>query len=130
MSPALPKLVRAGGLGRAALRQALRAERVRLNRAAEALFEDPRFEPSAEEQALETRAFAVHELGLARGGTYRDVVERARALGFVECPLELGPHSRLQYRDQEGARVGSRGAWRSVWRDHVQPMSRTAPWRS
>jgi hypothetical protein len=106
-------LVRLGWLGKAALLDSLLSQGVRLNRAAEALFEDPRFAPPQREQELEARAFSVRELGLAEGGTYRNVVERARDLGFIECPLELGAYLRLELADQEdvmGAPPAEQGA--------------------
>lgn len=43
----------------------------------------------------------VKDLGLTRGGTTRQIFERADALPFLErCPAEVGPHLRLIDKDQ------------------------------
>ena len=98
--PGFPKTVRMGGLGRAALLHALHGHGVLLNRAAEVLFQDPRFVPAAREHFLETHALSGADLGFAEGFTYELLIARARDAGFQECPLELGPHLRMQLPDQ------------------------------
>jgi hypothetical protein len=99
----LPTTVRIGGLERAALLRALRGQGVLFNRAAEILFEDPRFEPAVDERVLEIQASSVAELGFSEGASYRELVLRASERGFRECPLELGAHLRLQYAEQPDA---------------------------
>jgi hypothetical protein len=87
-----------------ALRQSLIAHEVQLNQAAESLFADHRFTPHDQQRVIEIAARSVAELGFDDGGTYEQLVTRARELGLVECPLELGPHLRMQFLDQpEGA---------------------------
>jgi hypothetical protein len=71
-----------------------------LNRAAEVLFQDHRFEPAAREQIIEIQAWSGADLGFPEGATYQALAARARDAGFHECPLELGPHLRLQFPEQ------------------------------
>jgi hypothetical protein len=100
----IPRTVSIGGVDKPDLLAALRERDVRLNRAAEVLFADPRFTVSQERRTIEIAAVSVTELGFADGATYRQVTARALASGLEESPLELGPHLRLQFLAQpEGA---------------------------
>lgn len=92
--------IHVGGVPRDALRQALRDAGVQLNEAGEALFADARFTTLAERHPVEIVEVTVAELGFPDGATYDALVERAAERGLVECPLELGPHLRLQRMDQ------------------------------
>jgi hypothetical protein len=96
----MPTVVRIGGMEKPELLRALRTAKVQMNRAAEALFEDPRFTPSNRQAVVEIARLSVAELGFGDGGTYPQLVARALASGLTECPLELGPHLRLQFADQ------------------------------
>ncbi len=42
----------------------------------------------------------VKDLGFPQGATYGEIVKRALFLGLELCPPEVGPHYRLQYKDQ------------------------------
>jgi hypothetical protein len=88
--------VRAGGATKAELLSRLAEARVRLNQAAHDLFADVRFETSATPYVLETIECSVADLGLPRGGTIAHIFEQAGAMGLSVCPLEVGPHLRLQ----------------------------------
>ncbi len=104
--PRVPSSVRLGGMDKRQLLQALRNRQVRLNQAAEALFEDRRFTPMSRRRVIEVAALTVDDLGFAEGATHDQLTARALASGFVECPLELGPHLRLQFLDQAEGSVG------------------------
>lgn len=93
----LPNAVHVGGLDRTELLRALRARDVRVNEAAAALFEDPRFRPESRERLVGIALRAVAALGFAAGATHAQILARALESGLAECPLELGPHLRLQY---------------------------------
>jgi hypothetical protein len=80
--------------------QALREHNVQLNQAAEALFEDHRFTPLSQSTVIEIAFLSVAELGFREGATYQQLTARALESGLVECPLELGPHLRVQFLDQ------------------------------
>lgn len=95
----LPAHVRIGGMSRTELQIALRAQGVRLNQAAEDLFADPRFTTRAESHVTPIAAVSVAELGFD-GATYPQLIGGALDLGLIECPLELGPHLRLQLLSQ------------------------------
>lgn len=100
----LPGEVTIGGLRKPQLLAALRERDVQLNAAAERLFEDARFTTLEQERRVEIVALSVAELGFSEGATQAALVARAGESGLGECPLELGPHLRLQLQDQpEGA---------------------------
>jgi len=104
--PGVPTSVRIGGLDRRELLQALLECGVRLNAAAEALFGDERFTPERRPRVVEIACLSVADLGLAEGATYDRLAARALAAGLGPCPLELGPHLRLQFLDQAEGAVG------------------------
>lgn len=104
--PRVPGSVRIGGMDKRGLLQALRERNVQLNQAAEALFEDRRFTPLSRTRVIEIAALSVADLGFADGATYDQLIARALASGWGECPLELGPHLRLQFPDQAEGSVG------------------------
>ncbi len=100
----MPSAVCVGGMGKSELLQALGEHNIQLNQAAKALFEDRRFTLLSQEQVIEIAAVSVADLGFGRGATYAQLTVRAFESGLVECPLELGPHLRIQFLDQpEGA---------------------------
>jgi len=103
----LPNTVRIGGVDKPDLLSALRAHQVGLNQAAEALFEDARFTTLPHGHVIEIACVSVAELGFADGATYGQVTARAVESGLVECPLEVGPHLRLQFLEQPDSGDGS-----------------------
>ena len=103
----MPSAVRVGGVGKAELLKALLSHQVQLNRAAEALFEDRRFTPLGQHDVIEIVSLSVADLGFGDGASYGQLTTRALDLGLVECPLELGPHLRLQFIDQPEAAAGT-----------------------
>lgn len=102
----IPDTVRVGGRSKSELLQALREHGVELNHAAETLFEDPRFTTLERADDVEIAVYSVSELGFAHGTTYDRLVQRARELGWAECPLETGPHLRLQFLHQPEGAIG------------------------
>jgi len=96
----IPNAVRIGGRDKSELLQALREHHVQMNRAAQALFEDPRFTPLSQDQVIDIATLSVADLGFAEGAGYGEIIALARESGLVECPLELGPHLRMQFLDQ------------------------------
>jgi len=99
-SNSLPGTVRIGGVHKSELLQRLRDHKVQLNHAAAALFEDPRFATLNRDQVIRIAAFSVSDFGFSGGATYGQLMARALESGWVECPLELGPHLRMQWLDQ------------------------------
>jgi len=98
--------VRVGGIGKRELLQSLRVHKVQLNRAADMLFEDYRFAPLGEAHVVEIVTLSVDELGFGEGATYGQLIARALESGLTECPLELGPHLRMQFLDQPEGSAG------------------------
>ncbi len=103
----MPSAVSIGGIGRSELLAALREQNVRLNGAAEALFRDHRFTTLSRRHDVEIAALSVAELGFGEGATYGQLIARAFELGLTECPLELGPHLRVQFLDQPDSTDGT-----------------------
>jgi len=96
----MPSAVRIGGMSKSELLRALREHNVRFNNAAETLFEDRRFTTFDRQHLIEIAALSVAELGFGEGATYGQLIARALESGLIECPLEIGPHLRLQFMDQ------------------------------
>lgn len=95
----LPEQVRIGGLSKRELLHSLGKQAVRWNQAAEDLFAHDRFQLSAQEVEVPILVHSLADLGFADGATYPQIMLRAQGQGLQECPLELGPHLRLQYQE-------------------------------
>ena len=101
----MPTAVPIGGMSTSELLQALSDLNVHLNEGAVGLFEDRRFITIRQRQLIEIAALSVSDLGFQEGATYGQLTARAFESGLLECPLQLGPHLRMQFLDQhEGAR--------------------------
>ncbi len=107
-----------GGLDGAGLRGALEAAGVALNVAAEEILAHPALAVAGEDATITAVAVSVGALGLPRGGCWGEVVAAARGQGLTLCPLAVGPHLRLQWRDQPEAPP-------SLTRGHAPPGSLT-----
>ncbi|MGE0786422.1 MAG: helicase [Sandaracinaceae bacterium] len=83
----------------------LAAAGVELNDGARTLFASDAFVPAAAPYVIETTELSVSDIGLTNGATLPQLVARAAADGLVPCPLEVGPHLRLQLLDQPAAPV-------------------------
>jgi len=99
MKRSFPKQVRIGGLSKRELLLSLSKDAVRLNQAAEDLFQDERFQPTTKELDISIMVLSPAELGFRDGANYPQIVARAQERGLQECPLELGPYLRLQYQE-------------------------------
>ena len=94
-----------GGASKAELLGRLRSNGIELNASAENLFADNRFMTASATTTVAAVELTVSDLGLLEGGTMAQIASLAEARGLGVCPLELGPHLRLQYVDQpEGSR--------------------------
>ncbi len=113
--PTITRTVIVGGLTKAELLQALQSNAIAMNESAERLFASEQFTTAATRYAVTTVELTVRDLGFPRGATIAEIYARAGALGLGLCPLELGPHLRLQYRDQP------EGDWGQPVRRHQAP---------
>jgi hypothetical protein len=98
--PAPPRVVRCGAVSRVDLLERLARAGVNLNDYARILFESDGFVTSGEAFTVSIVETSPAGLGLAVGMTLPRIVDAAMARGLRPCPLELGPHLRLQYLDQ------------------------------
>jgi hypothetical protein len=73
------------------------------------------FTTAAARSSVTTVELRVRDLGFRHGATIAEITTSAHALGLGLCPLELGPHLRLQYRDQP------EGYWGQPIRSHQAP---------
>jgi hypothetical protein len=113
--PTIIRTVNVGGLTQSELLQALQSHAIAINVSAEQLFASDHFTTSETPYAVTTVELTVRHLGCLRGATLPELYARAGERGLGLCPLELGPHLRLQYRDQP------EGAWGKPRRRHQAP---------
>lgn len=105
MSAAIPRVVAVGGLTKPELLRELERNAISMNESAARLFASEQFTTDATRASMPIVELAVRELDLPHGALTAEIFASARARGLDLCPLELGPHLRLQYLDQpEGAR--------------------------
>jgi hypothetical protein len=95
-----------GGMTKPELLEALQTYGVELNDYARLLFDSNLFQTSARRRTLETVELSVLDLGFAQGATAAAILKAATARGLALCPLELGPHLRLQNKDQPEGSTG------------------------
>ncbi len=100
------RTIRVGGERKSELLCQLQLAGVRLNEAAQGLFADDRFTTSAFSSVIEIAELSVASLGLHNGATFAQIVEQGASIGLSVCPLELGPHFRLQFTDQPEGFLG------------------------
>jgi hypothetical protein len=104
--PLRTHVVRIGSVPKETLLSLLQAARVQLNEAAQALFADSRFTTQLSSSLVQAVEVTPNDLGFPTGATYQQIVQRAANRGLLLCPLELGPHLRLQFPDQPEGFIG------------------------
>lgn len=100
---AATRIVEIGGLTKRELLEKLQAASIKLNRYADLLFADDRFTTCETTDRLTTVELSLADLGFREGATMPQIHVAAFELGLRLCPLELGPHMRLQMQDQSEA---------------------------
>src|SRR5919202_3211266 len=113
--PTITRTVSVGGRTKAELLQDLQRNAIAMNESAQRLFASDAFTTSETRYAVTTVELTVRDLGFPAGATSAEISARAGVLVLGLCPLELGPHLRLQYRDQP------EGAWGQPVRRHQAP---------
>jgi hypothetical protein len=83
-----------------AYRDALDAAKIKIGDAADEILGRPAFPYVRGKTDLELTVVSAAELGVESESALADVYNRARQLGLVLCPAEVGPQLRLDYRDQ------------------------------
>jgi hypothetical protein len=113
--PTITRTVTVGGLTKSELMEELHRNAISMNESGESLFASDHFTTSETRYSVTTVELTVGDLGCPLGATIAEIYARARALGLGLCPLELGPHLRLQYLDQP------EGYWGKPLRQHQAP---------
>ncbi len=98
--PTVIRTVMVGGRTKSELLEELQRNVIALNELGERLFASKHFTTSPTRCTLTTIELTVHDLGCPQGATITEIYARAKALDLTLCPIELGPHLRLQYLDQ------------------------------
>lgn len=104
--PTVTRIIEVGGFTKPQLLKKLQQHSILMNESGERLFTDQRFTTSETRYCLETVELTVRDLCFPQGATSVQLFNRASELGLELCPLELGPHLRLQYLDQPEGYLG------------------------
>lgn len=96
-----------GGVTKVELLDRLRSAGVSINPIGMQLFENESFLTLDSPMTVESVQVSVRELGLPQGGLWAQIVDAAARHDLTLCPLELGPHLRLNLLDQEEGAVGA-----------------------
>ncbi len=108
-------MISLGGIKKSELIEELTKNSILMNVSAERLFASDFFIASETRYTVATIELTVNNLGFPQGATIAEIYARAEQLGLHLCPLELGPHLRLQYPDQP------EGYWGKPIRKHQAP---------
>ena len=114
--PVIARTVQIGGETKSELLARLAQRGVELNEYARVLFASDKFITSDVRAHLRTVELQVRNLGFPQGATPSEVYASAMRLGLGLCPMELGPHLRLQFLDQPEGFVGQ-----PVWQNRAPP---------
>ena len=104
--PVTARTVQIGGQTKVELLELLAQNGVEINEAGKVLFGSDKFVTSGVRTQLRTVELTVGNLGFPQGATISDVYASATRLGLHLCPIELGPHLRLQFLDQPEGFLG------------------------
>jgi hypothetical protein len=113
--PTITRTVIVGGMTKSELIEELHRNAISMNESGERLFASDHFTTSETRYSVTTVELTVRDLGFPRGATIAEIYARAGALGLGLCPIDLGPHLRLQYLDQP------EGDWGNPPRRHQAP---------
>lgn len=116
--PNIVKTIQVGGLTKSELLRKLEQHSILLNKFAEKLFADDKFTVSDKIYSVKAVEIKVRDLGFSEGATIPQLFKKVNQVGLKLCPLELGPHLRLEYLDQPEGHSGK------------PSLKHTAPYRS
>ncbi|MDY0395538.1 helicase [Virgibacillus halophilus] len=105
------RTIAVGGLTKSQLLQKLQQHSILMNKYGERLFDDEHFVVSDTVYSVKAVALKVRDLGFSEGATIPQLFKKASQVGLKLCPLELGPHLRLEYVDQPEGHLG-KPSWR------------------
>jgi hypothetical protein len=104
-----------GGRSKLEMLEDLQRHRVAMNEAGRTLFASDEFQTSDVRKNIDTVEVSVLDLGYDKGAGISQIHAAAAALDLDLCPMELGPHLRLQYLDQP------EGYWNHPVTEHCAP---------
>ena len=105
-----------GGVGKSELIEQLKNNDISMNVSAERLVDSDLFTTAETPYTVATVDLTPRDLGFPEGAVIDDIYAKAGNLGLGLCPIELGPHMRLQYTDQPEGYV------RKPVREHQAPF--------
>lgn len=105
--PNIIRTIKVGGLTKSQLLQKLQQHSILLNKFGEKLFADDKFTVSDNIYSVRAVELKVRDLGFLEGATIPQLFKKANQVGLKLCPLELGPHLRLEYLDQPEGHSGN-----------------------
>jgi hypothetical protein len=88
----------------------LKGQGVEINEFGLRLLSSRSFKVSETRRPLVTVELTVHNIGFPQGARISEIYERVPTLGLSLCPIELGPHLRLQVLDQPEGFWGKPGS--------------------
>lgn len=100
------RVVAVGGISKRELLERLRACSIATNEYARIILASDSFMTANTNACIPTVECAVQDLGFAQGATLAEILAKAAQFGLGNCPLELGPHLRLQTLDQAEGLIG------------------------
>jgi hypothetical protein len=103
---AMVRTVRVGGMSKTDLLNALEDKGIQLNAAGRTLFAHSGFTTHPVISDIEIVELCIADLGYPDGATTAEVHRRIAELDLLLCPLELGPHLRLQFLEQPEGSLG------------------------
>ncbi|WP_249872682.1 helicase [Oceanobacillus saliphilus] len=105
--PVITRTIEVGGLTKLQLIQKLQQHSILMNEYGERLLSDEKFTTSETKYSLKTVELTVSDLGFHNGATMPQIFKRVSETDLELCPLELGPHVRLEYLDQPEGYTGN-----------------------
>ncbi|WP_339229533.1 helicase [Oceanobacillus sp. FSL K6-2867] len=103
----ITRTIKVGELTKSQLIQKLKQRSILMNEYAKRLLSDDKFTTSDTKYSLKIVELTVENLGFPNGSTMPQIFKRASELGLELCPLELGPHLRLEYLNQPEGNKGN-----------------------
>ncbi len=98
--PFVTRTLEIGGLTKSQLIRKMQQQSISMNEYAKRLFADEKFTTSDTKYSLQIVKIAVEDLDFSDGATLSQIFKKASELGLELCPLEVGPHLRLEYLEQ------------------------------
>ncbi len=111
----ITRVVYVGARDASELLEDLTGHNVQINELGMRLLSSRSFKVSETRHPLVTVELTVDNIGYPQGATISEIYEKVPALGLSLCPIDLGPHLRLQYLDQP------EGFWGKPASEHRAP---------